>query len=331
VNPVPVGLDDGYAYTKVALPGGRLVAVPSRARIGRAGVTELSGAERRIFEYETARTCYAVGDVDGEPTYFDGYPSSGLNRVIVAHALIDAGLAGQTVQVVSGLPVASFYFADGGRRTSAIEAKRASLEIEVRPVDGRLPASLGFHEVIPEALAAWYDYVITEKDGEPELDPAIVAAPVAIVDIGGRTTDYVVVADQAIRHESSGSIRCGMLDVRRMVAETIAARFDLEQLTERTIDHAMTGGAVRLFGRDEDVSEIVTDARREIVARLNTETERRLGRGAELERIVFVGGGALALAGEIRDWFSNLQIAPHPAFANARGMLKFLTYVCEPG
>ncbi|MCB1699173.1 MAG: plasmid stability protein StbA, partial [Halioglobus sp.] len=33
------GLDDGYAYTKVALPDGRLIAVPSRARMGSAGVT----------------------------------------------------------------------------------------------------------------------------------------------------------------------------------------------------------------------------------------------------------------------------------------------------
>ena len=34
VNVGQAGLDDGYAYTKVALPDGRLVAVPSRARMG---------------------------------------------------------------------------------------------------------------------------------------------------------------------------------------------------------------------------------------------------------------------------------------------------------
>ena len=40
-------------------------------------------------------------------------------------------------------------------------------------------------------------------------------------------------------------------------------------------------------------------------------------------------GGAVALAGPIRDWFPNQAIAEHPAFANARGMLKYLRYVCE--
>jgi plasmid segregation protein ParM len=54
-----------------------------------------------------------------------------------------------------------------------------------------------------------------------------------------------------------------------------------------------------------------------------------LGRGAELERILFVGGGTVALATHIRDWFPNQVIAEHPAFANARGMLKYLRYVCE--
>ena len=71
---VQVGLDDGYAYTKVALPDGRLVSVPSRARMGAAGVTWIRDVEQRIFEYETAGTVYSVGAVDGEPTQFDEYP-----------------------------------------------------------------------------------------------------------------------------------------------------------------------------------------------------------------------------------------------------------------
>ena len=63
----------------------------------------------------------------------------------------------------------------------------------------------------------------------------------------------------------------------------------------------------------------VRDARRQLVERLHAETQRQLGRGAELERILFVGGGAVALADDIGDWFPNQAIAPHPAFARWRG------------
>ncbi|MCP4289484.1 MAG: plasmid stability protein StbA, partial [Gammaproteobacteria bacterium] len=156
----PVGLDDGYAYTKVALPDGRLVVIPSRARVGCSGVTWIHQGQQRIFEYETEGTLYSVGAVDGEPTHFEGYPFSGMNRAIVQHALQQAGLGGHTLHAVSGLPVSAFYLQDGNQRHKTLEKKRMSLKQSVQPIDGRLPAGIAFHEVIPEALAAWYDDVI---------------------------------------------------------------------------------------------------------------------------------------------------------------------------
>ena len=330
--PVAIGLDDGYAHTKIALPDGRLAAIASRARFGRANVTWLDASRQRIFEYETEDQLFAVGALDGEPTQFDDYPFSALNRAIVQHALQAAGLGGESVHAVSGLPVASFYLKDGSRRADTVERKRASLERAVHPIDGRLPAAIRFHEVIPEALAAWYDHVITESDDGAELDAERLAAPVAVVDIGGRTTDFVVVADQAVRHDASGSLRCGLLDMKREVADAIRARFDLEEVSERVADEAVRTGCVRLFGATKDVTDLVRDARQQLIARLHAQTQRQLGRGAELERILFVGGGAVVLADAIRDWFANQSVAPEPAFANARGMLKYLKYVGqEPG
>lgn len=204
---VQVGLDDGYAYTKVALPDGRLVSIPSRARMGQAGVTWIREEDQRIFEYETEGTVYSVGAVDGESTQFDEYPSSGLNRIIVQHAFYQAGLSGRSIHLVSGLPVAAFYRNDGQRRQQAIDKKRDSLKLTVepltikgRPQKQRLKAGIAFHEVIPEALAAWYDHVIVTLNDGVTLDADRLNAPVAIVDIGGRTTDYVVVQNQGIVH-----------------------------------------------------------------------------------------------------------------------------------
>ena len=328
-QPMEIGLDDGYAYTKIALPNGSLVTIPSRARVGSANVTWLDDSRQRIFEYDTEDTRFAVGDLDGEPTYFDGYPFSGLNRAIVQHTLQQAGAGGRTIHAISGLPVGAFYLRDGGKRTETVEKKRASLIKPARPVDDRLPAAIAFHDVIPEALAAWYDYVISEFDDGVILEANRTAAPVAIVDIGGRTTDYVVVSDQAVLHGSSGSLRCGMLDVQRQVGEGIRDQFDLEVLGERAVQNAVAKGKVRLYGKDHDVKALVHDARHQVIERLHAETRRQLGLGAELDHILFVGGGTMALANEIRDWFPNQAIADHPAFANARGMLKYLRYVCE--
>ena len=65
----------------------------------------------------------------------------------------------------------------------------------------------------------------------------------------------------------------------------------------------------------------------QLVERLYAETRRQLGRGMELDRVLFVGGGTVALADHLSDWFPNQQIAEQPAFANARGMRKYLQYV----
>lgn len=327
--PVAVGLDDGYALTKVALPGDRLTVIPSRARVGPSGVTGVLQGSPRIFEYESGDTVYSAGAVDGAPTHFEGYAWSGLNRVIVQHALQDAGLAGRTVHAVSGLPVSAFYGKSGALREEQISRKRDSLKQAVRPLGETLPTGIAFHEVIPEALAAWYDHVIVEQDGEAGVDQARLDAPVAVVDIGGRTTDYVVVADQGLVHASSGSLPCGMLDVRQRVANAIQERFDLEALSEPRVTQAVERKTVRLQGQDHDIASLVDAAKCEVVERIHAETRRQLGRGVELDCVLFAGGGAVALAEHIRGWFPHQVISEHAAFANARGMLKYLRYVCE--
>ena len=329
MTPVAVGIDDGFAATKIALPDGRLVVIPSCGRLGNSGVTWVTSAKGDIAEYETEGSRYAVGAVAGESTRFESYPVSGLNRAIVQHALQRAGLGGRTLHAVSGLPVSAYYHPDGSKRTSAIDAKRTSLLTRVACVNGLLPAELAFHGVIPEALAAWYDYVIDDDEAEPTLDSERATRPVAIVDIGGRTTDYVVVRDQGLVHAASGSVRVGILDMTSQVSGAILKRFDLETLDERIVTAALETGTLRLFGVDHDVTALLEDAKRTFVEALHNATQRKLGRGSEVDTVYFVGGGAVLLADEVRDWFPHQAIAPHPAFANARGMLKYLRYVCD--
>lgn len=330
---IPLGIDDGFAATKVALPDGRLVTIPSRGRIGKAAVSQIAGISRAgaISEYLTDGTVYSVGQVDGMSTRFEGYASSGLNRAIVQHALQVAGMAGRPVHAVSGSPMSAFYFPDGSKRTAATEAKRASLLRAVTCLDGGRPAEIAFHAVIPEALAAWYDYVVEDSAGEPRLDEARASRAVAVIDIGGRTTDYAVVDGQTLQHAASGSVSRGLLDVKSAVAEAIQQRFDLEYVDERQVDGALRSGQTRLFGQDHDFSREVAAAKAMLLEALHDETRGRLGRGAGVDAVHFVGGGAIVLAETIQTWFPHGSIAPHPVFANARGMLKFLRYVCEDG
>jgi len=326
-TPLKIGIDDGFAVTKLALPDGRLLASPSRAEIGRAGVTWLNPGQRSILEYETEDTIYSVGEVDGATTRFEGYACSGMNRAIVQHALQCAGLEGLDIDAVSGLPVSAYYRSSGAKRSGAINDKQVNLLQPVKPRGEALPVSIVAHRVIPEALAAWYDYVIADADGPPRLVRERQHAPIAVVDIGGRTTDTVVVRDQGILHRSSGSFEYGLLDVKQALAEAIQERFDLGRISDRVLTEALRQKRVRLYGRDYDLTAEVAAAKHELVERLYAETRRQLGSGTELERVLFVGGGTVALAEHVVDWFPNQLIVAQAAFANARGMLKYGRYV----
>lgn len=326
-DPVPVGIDDGYACTKLALPDGRLLAIPSTARPGRSRVSWMPNARPIIFEYETGGRLYSVGEVNAVPTRFDGYAVSGLNRAIVQHALQCADLEGKDLQAVSGLPVGAYYRPSGSRRQGAIAAKRDNLLQPVQPKGAAITAEIVEHEVIPEALAAWYDHVIVEHDGRGELDKAKVQRPIAVVDIGGRTTDTVVVRNQGVVHGSSGSCVLGMLDAEQTLAERLEERFDIGALDPCQTRRAFAEQRLRLYGRDYDVSFEVAESQQQLVERLHAEVRRQLGAGAELDSVLLVGGGALALRDAIGDWFPNQVAAPRPEFANARGMLKYWRYI----
>jgi plasmid segregation protein ParM len=327
--PLKVGIDDGFAYTKLALPDGRLFTIPSTARLGRSKVTWIDVAQRRIFEYATDSSIYSVGEVDAQPTRFDGYACSGMNRAIVQHALQQAGLEGAEVEAVSGLPVSAYYRRSGSLNAGAINDKLQNLLLPVKPRYEAVPIDIVFHRVIPEALAAWYDYVIVDEAGEARIDEQRLRAPVAVVDIGGRTTDTVVVRDQGILHDASGSVEYGLLDVKEALACALQERFDVPDVSERALDRAVRTRKVRLYGREYDIAAELCAARQELVERIYAETRRQLGRGVELDCVLFVGGGAVALADHVSDWFTNQKIANEPAFANARGMQKYLAHVCD--
>ena len=312
-EPISIGLDDGYAYTKLALPDGRLMVIPSRARVGRANVTWLNEARHKIAEYETDSTRYAAGEIDGEPTYFDGYPFSGLNRVIVQHGMQQAKLGGHSVHAVSGLPVSAFYLKDGSQRAETVEKKRASLKQPVDPIDGRLAASIAFHDVIPEALAAWYDTVITDTAAQVTLDESASRRP----DRRGRyrRTHHRL---RGRRRPGRGARRLGLPALRAVGREEAGGGGHPRQVpTWRWSASARwtrrcKKGTVRLYGQDQDISALVREAKQQVVERLHAETRRQLGSGAELDRVLFVGGGSRRPGGE-----SHPRLVPQPGGGRA--------------
>lgn len=328
--PLLVAIDDGYAQTKtVGIPaaGGPVSQwlIRSSVRTGRYGGTfNLSGA-KGFGSYVTEEgEEFTVSDkVEAENTQFDSFHVSPMNRVLCHHALLTAGYGGRDVHLATGLPVADFFNEDG-RNDAKIEAKRANLLKSVRNVaDGGIdPATLVKVSVGCQAIAAFVDYLVDDDFNERDVP----TDSVAVVDIGGRTTDVaVVLGGGELDASRSGTENIGVLDAYKGLTKGIRTRYGVnDKFTLTQLDQALREKSIVLWGERKDLTAEVDSVVQEQEAKIAREVERKLGSAANIQTVLFVGGGS-ALFQNIYRHFRNGRMAPDPEFANARGLRKYFT------
>ena len=321
-----VAIDDGYAQTKLYGEGvdGRMVkqVIRSSVRIGSHGLGSFAG-DGAVGLWQTEEgSRYTVSDeVEAEDPRFTDFHLSPINRVLVNHALAVAGYGGALVDIVTGLPVKEF-FKDQRKDEERIQRKRDNLSRGAFSRSNGVEApKLGEIQVGCQAIAAYVDWAL---DDELKTRNDI-GKTIAIVDIGGRTTDVaVVVGGKSIDHERSGTADVGVLDVYKGVLDRVKSRFELDDdaLPLSLMNEAVRNGSMHLYGRPNDVSEIVADVVGQVQERALREIQRRLGKAATLHAIVFVGGGS-ALFKDIAGAYQNGVMSDDPEFANARGLYKY--------
>ncbi len=322
-----VACDDGFAAIKLAFrgEGGEIkqFSIPSRACLGTGRAMSASGA-KTSGTYFVDDDTYTVSDhLDPLDTRFQSYPVSDLNRVLVNHALRAAGLGDRRIRLGTGLPPGRFFSAEG-LNTKIIEGKRASLLKPVVAGDGNSLAHVVQHEIFSEAATGLIDYIVSD-DFIHQKD---ISNPIIIVDIGGRTTDIVTVLPpgDAIDQEQTGTLNTGVLKVQDILRQRIIDNFDdVEQISSRAVERAMQTHRLMLYGREHDVSSLANDAIREVGIELLQYVHSKLSNLAEVERVIFIGGGASVMR-HVIDQFPQAFIPESPEYANARGMLKYMHF-----
>jgi len=327
-----VAVDDGYAQIKVvgANPDGSnkpiMLSIRSSIRHGSIGSVSGSGA---IATYETddGATKMTVSDeVSGESTQFDGFHTSSMNRILIAHALVEAGYGGKDdINLWAGLPVANFFKNDesASRNDEFIAQKIANLKIPVRslvPGAAPCPKYADVH-IGCQALAAFIDYAV-DDDFQDRQDVGL--DRVAVVDIGGRTTDIaVVLGGQRCDPTASKTRNIGVLDVQKDLARRIQKKFEVsDSYSADFLDKAVRTGVAKLWGQDFQVSDLVEEAKAATSQKLTNFLSEILGSASNMDAVLFVGGGA-TLFEQSSKQFRNGKILDNPEFANARGLYKY--------
>lgn len=324
-----IGCDDGYDETKIVLEDGTCLKIPSQAKAGEQTNVQLKGGESKLFTYETNEGKYTLGNIrETDPTSFDGYPLSAMNRVIVAHAMRSAGVsASDEIIVASGLPLKKFYHA-GKPNKDLINAKiKNLLTNDVRGIGGYVAPKIIKHEVLSEGIAAWMDYVLTEDAaGRLYFDEELIQMRMAFIDIGGRTTDIAVVRGGELEMDRSDTIEVGMLNVKEDLSQEIYKELGAE-VTSEQIREAMETGRIKLWGQSHDITPILQSKLRENAQRIENASKKCLKTASDIDLVVFVGGTVTRMEPYIDGWFRNQTIGDMPGFANARGMSKFVRFM----
>ncbi|MEG0867356.1 MAG: ParM/StbA family protein [Hafnia sp.] len=324
-----IGCDDGYDETKIVLEDGTCLKIPSQAKAGEQTNIQLKGGESKLFTYDTAEGRYTLGNIrDTDPTSFDGYPLSAMNRVIVAHAIRSAGVKPtDEIIIASGLPLKKFYN-NGQPNENLINAKiKNLLTNDVKGVSGYVPPQIIKHEVLSEGIAAWMDHVLSEDaNGRLYFDPDQVGMRMAFIDIGGRTTDIAVIRGGELEMNRSDTIEVGMLNVKEDFAKEILTQYGAE-ITSEQVREAMETGMIKLWGENVQVTEILESKLKENAMRIENASKKCLKNASDIDQVVFVGGTVNRIEPYIKDWFRNQTIGAMPGYANARGMAKFVRYM----
>ena len=326
---IPVGVDDGYAQTKVCSPDpaslrpdvpGLPLVIPSR---GRTGPASMGGAEGDVppSVYRCGHELVTVdaGLIDPEETRGEQYKTSALNRAVVFHALYRAGLdepaaRGRGLCLVTGLPYSRYFTAVGTRDNAQIEAKTLHYQQPVVRLNESPIARIVWHTVSPEAVAALAAHNVETRNPGGRWS--------AVIDIGGQTTDILLVTRNTdgvtIDHAHSATAPTAMLSVHDYMRQKIPG------LSRRACEDALRQfthtqrALVRLERQDQDISELVADSLAAVGAVIGRQADRLLAAAsADIDLILVAGGGADALGRFLR--IRGVEIVNDPQTANARG------------
>lgn len=325
-----VVVDNGYAEQKIAyytrnhgVPEIMMMSLPSRAQIGAINFS-VDGEVQNSYTVNGTQWTVGSNVPDAESIRGVKYSYSDLNVVLVNNSLIYAGFGGSKVHLGTSLPFGHYSTLNGPNK-ELINKVKASLQQPCIYHGDNDVAIITEHYVYQESISAAIDYILGD-DGKPR---NTIQGGIAIVDIGGNTTDISVLESaSSVDYGRSGSEKIGVIDVRNDLRELILEKFKLEKVTDGQLDTAIRSGSMVLFGKPECVEAEVAAAKRNTTQKIIYRVEDKVGDAADLDKVIFVGGGAAAL----RDVISNYKhghVPDRPEFANARGMLKHMTHAAK--
>ncbi len=319
-----LAVDVGYGFTKAVSPAGLRVSWPTTLRRRPAAPQGLTGtlgapaeghAVRLRWPDEPEAAHYQIGETGRRAWAAEAAGRAGYDVQVLAAARLLAGRG--EVDLLLGLPLA--LWTQAGQRNALrqrLEGRAAAVGVDR---EGEAEVTLRSVRVLPQAAGA-FQYAL-------QRDPALALKPVGLIDVGYRTTDYLVMrrvaAGLALDEAACGSADLGAGLVYERVRQGLTEQAGV-LVPEGAVEDALANYRGRLYlqGREVDAGAPVAAGLRALAAEVAEEVRRAWGdRLALLGAVLVGGGGGQALAPFLTDLHPLTRLMPEPVWANALGFL----------
>lgn len=323
-----IGVDLGYGFVK-ATDGRKDTIFP--AVVGQARnlryvndeVTEqnyLNNMDVIVEERE-----YFVGDLANRQSDIvlfslnENRMDEGISKVLLTTSLaLLANGQGAEFNVVTGLPV-GFYTETKQTITQHFKGRHNITLRLNQQTEQEKTLQVNEVKVLPQPFGSLFNLILDQNG--VLIDENMAAAKIGIIDIGFRTTDYIVVDSLENIDRLSGSSNTALSTSYIMIAEMLRDEFRITKPVYQ-LDDIVRQGVIRISGKTYNLEEIKKHAFAMVAEKLITEITSIWINRWELDMVFITGGGGIAIADYILPYFENAILVKEAQFANVYGFRK---------
>lgn len=328
-----VAVDLGYGYVKAMTHAQKVmfpsVVAPAGNTTGLRGLFGAKTPEYELSLHREGRTeRFLVGEAalsePGAVRAWETEATAGNIVPLLATAVV-ALWSGGPVHLAVGLPLLHY-----AKQRQFLQQSLEALDIEAALGDGQAIRITRPHvTVLPQAAAGYY---AARERGQLKA----LSGVVGIIDIGYRTTDYLVIARNQngsleIRERLAGTLDLGISQVTGIIQEAVQARIG-RAVDRLRIEGALAREGVLSYRGTPIVLTVYRDEARKAVAEAIM-AKLKADWGEDLDffgTVLVMGGGGADLFPMLKELHPNVTMLDDPQWANARGYLLTMQPDAQP-
>lgn len=335
-----VSVDLGYGYVKGVSSTGKRILFPTMIAAGheRKLMTIFGGSNVDNMNNLHARiqgVDYFLGDLAREArTYtrlFDRERHNHPYTQIILQAAVSLLVEEEvdSVVLVTGLPL-DFYQSQASEFRRALQGMNIDVQWVAGPLKGQ-SRKLTVEQVYVFPQGAGAIFVALVDEGGKPIYPELMAPgiQVGLIDIGHRTTDYVVVemapnGSMIPKSEWSGTIDEGILELYRQIRHAYKQQTGGADLSDHQVERILHTGTIHFRGKRIVLQDQIQVSKNNLASNLADRVKAAWGQASDFFDAIFIcGGGGDLLFPSLQMYFDHrLHKMYDSQFANAVGYLR---------